>query len=615
MTAKDNAVFEFGDFRLDAGVPSLWRGGELVGAPPKAVETLVQLVAARGEIVSRETLLDTVWKDTFVEEGNINYTISLLRKTLGDKEAIQTVPRRGYRFTHQVREVADSESAVPVGGTVPETSRRWIFISLFTVCVLLLTSFMWIAKWPIVPASERTIRSLAVLPLKNLNADEPDDTFSLGVADLLISRLGSLDRFAVRPIDTVAPFAKSGDDANAFAAKLKVDAVFTGTFRRENDRLLVNARLLDLRDGAQIWSGQFDVAETNVFDLEENLTREIALSISTRLTDTEQRRLAKRGTESTDAYRAYVRGRAILDQRIPNKFERAAAEFARAIALDPTYSLAYSGMADALSRQANQAPAPQSSQIYTKARSYATRAMELDPESSEAFVAIGRVKRLADWDWAGAEQDFQRAIALNPNNADARIFYGQMLGFLGKFDAGLAEIEQAIVINPISAVAIASRLAVLEGKRDIDEALRLAEENLKMSRESTSGLRPVATFSLHKNELARTIELAEEGLAKNLEPRWAWHSLLAAAYSRSLQPDKAADQIVHLEQLAVTDTKALYSLAVNYGELGRTDEAIAALEKCFAQHEERMVWLNVEPRFAPLRSDPRFADLVRRMNL
>ncbi len=621
MQDPQKVIFEFEDFRLDAENSTLWRDGELVQMPPKALETLAQLVAGRGEVVTREKLLDTVWKDTFVEEGNINYTVSLLRKALGNKDAIQTVPRRGYRFTYPVREVvADtngSTSSVPLFDQPAAKQRRWVLALLILVGAVALTSFtMWYSKSPIGPASQRTVNSLAVLPLRNLNSGDSDDTFALSVADLLIARLGSLDKFSVRPIDSVMSFASGDKDPIQFGSKLKVDAVFTGTFTQENGRTRVSARVLDVRDGAQIWAGQFDEAETDIFGLQGRLAEAIALSISLDLTEKEKLLLAKRGTENAEAYRAYVRGRAIFDQRFTDKIAMASLEFQRAMTLDPTYALAYAGMADALSREGNQLTGPDAMNAYSKARSYAQRAIELDPESSEAFVAMGRVRRLADWDWKGSEEDFEKAIALNPNNADAHIFYGQMLGFLGRFDEALIQVERAIAINPISALAISARFAVLESKGDIDEALRLANEHRVFAPESPGAWRPQATFRLHKGDYAGVIEIGENVLQKsNVDQKWAWYSLLARAYSQTDRPDDAQKMLRLLEQSAEGDTKPLYSLAMNYAEMERIDDAIAALEKCYVMHEERMVWLNVEPRFANLRSDPRFRSLVERMNL
>ena len=619
MSDNGKHFLEFEEFRLDCESASLWRSGELVNAPPKAIEILILLATNHGEIVSREELLENVWKDTFVEEGNINYTISLLRKTLGEQEFIQTVPRRGYRFIPEVREVLGNGNlqtdAITAEMSLPP-SRRWVLI-FAVAAVLLLTSFSWwlTNKSGSVPVSERSFKSLAVLPLKNLNKAEPDDTFSAGLNEALISRLGSLDRFSVRPVETVEKFGKSEKDAIIFASSLKADAVFEGTFQNENGRVRVSARVLDVRDGAQIWAGNFDQAEAEIFTLQDKLATQIAQSIGDKLTEKDQKILAKRQTENAEAYRAYVRGRSIFDQKLPDKFEKASAEFQRAITLDPTFSLAYSGLSDSYSRRGNNLSGDLAGEYYSKARAYAQRAVELDPESAEAYVAMGRIRRIRDWDWVGAEQDFRRAIELNPNNADAHLFYGQMLGFLGRFDEALEEIDRAFTINPISIPVTGARYALLESSGNIDKALKLAEENLAIDKENQTTNRAVGTFLFHKGEYARVIEMGESLILKEEQPKFAWYSLLSTAYLRTNQPERAAEMLHELEALSQTDTKALYSLAMNYAERDRTDDAIIALEKCFELREERMVWLKVEPRFADLRSDERFAQIITKMNL
>lgn len=618
MSDNGKHFLEFDEFRLDCESASLWRAGELVNAPPKAIEILILLATNHGEIVSREALLENVWKDTFVEEGNINYTISLLRKTLGEQEFIQTVPRRGYRFIPEVREVSGNgntnEDAIASEMSLPP-SRGWVLISA-VAAVVLLTSFSW---WLTtgsgsVPISERSFKSLAVLPLRNLNKAEPDDTFSAGLNEALISRLGSLDRFSVRPIETVEKFGKSEKDAIVFASSLKADAVFEGTFQNENGRVRVSARVLDVRDGAQIWVGSFDQAEAEIFELQDKLATQIAQSIGDKLTEKDQKILAKRQTENAEAYRAYVRGRSILDQKLPEKFEKAAAEFQRAINLDPTFSLAYSGMADAYSRRGNNLSGDLAGEYYSKARAYAQRAVELDPESAEAYVAIGRIRRIRDWDWAGAEQDFRRAIELNPNNADAHLFYGQMLGFLGRFDEAFEEIDRAFTINPISIPVTGARYALLESSGDIDKALKLAEENLAFDKENQTTNRAVGTFLFNRGEYTRVIEMGESLISKEGQQNFAWYSLLSTAYSRTNQPERSAEMLRRLEELSQTDTKALYSLAVNYSEFGRVDDAIWALNKCLEMREERIVWINVEPRFAGLRRDYRFQEILAKLN-
>lgn len=417
-----------------------------------------------------------------------------------------------------------------------------------------------------------------------------------------------------RPVETVEKFGKSEKDAIAFASELRADAVFEGTFQNENGRVRVSARVLDVRDGAQIWAGNFDQAEAEIFTLQDKLATQIAQSIAFKLTEKDQKILAKRQTENAEAYRAYVRGRSIFDQKLPDKFEKASAEFQRAITLDPTFSLAYSGMADAYSRQGNDLSGDVAGQFFEKARAYARRALELDPESAEAFVASGRIKRIRDWDWAGAEQDFRRAVELNPNNADAHLFYGNMLIFLRRFDEASEEIDRAITINPISVAANGQRFVLLESSGEIDKALALAEERFAIEKENRGAARALGTFLLHKREYARVIEMGESLILKEDQQLFAWYSLMSTAYLRTNQPERAAEMLHRLEDLSQTDTKALYSLAMNYNELDRSDDAIWALERCVDLREERMVWVNVEPRFAGLRRDYRFQKILVKLN-
>ena len=243
MEMSDNVkhFYEFDEFRLDAENHSLWRGGELVQIFPKALEILVLLVGKHGEIVSREELLENVWQDTFVEEANITYTVSQLRKTLGQKKYIQTIPKRGYRFTADVVQSKPSFSRnkplrfadgfTPQGVTL-NAPVRWHFIGIVLLGVLLLTSFA--AWWKFsdrqglsgVSVTKRNIRTVAVLPLKTLTEGEQNKALSVGLTDSLISRLGSLNRFVVRPLNSVKGYAESGEDPLTFGETLKVDAVF-----------------------------------------------------------------------------------------------------------------------------------------------------------------------------------------------------------------------------------------------------------------------------------------------------------------------------------------------------------------------------------------------------
>jgi DNA-binding winged helix-turn-helix (wHTH) protein/TolB-like protein/Flp pilus assembly protein TadD len=623
--SKSNKIkrfYEFEKFRLDSENPSLWRDGELISVPPKVLELLILLVEKRGEIVSREELLETVWKDTFVEEGNINYTVSLLRKTLGGKNFIQTVPRRGYRFAAEINEIIETDSPVPVvpgekSVVVQGNPKRWALAATVLISIFFLTSFTvwWRYYEKDIPLNRRNIKTVAILPLKNLDESDANSSLALGLTDSLINRLGSLNRFVVRPLSAVEKYSQSETDALDFGRKLKVDAILEGTIQTAESRLRVNARLIDARDGSQIWAGIFDENEVDIFVLQDKLSAQVADSITLRLTPVEAQNLKKHYTESAEAYRAYIRGRAILEKRKPEFLEKAIDEFQKAVALDPTFALAYTGFANAFITRGNLLSGETSADAVRKARLYARKALELDPELAEGYVARGRISRIFDWDWDAAEKDFRRAIELNPNYAEAQLGYAQMLSFLGRHDEAMERISKAIKIDPISPPILTAQFAILESRGEIDEGLKRAEEFFQFDKQSPFSKRALGTFLFHKDEHQRLIEMGEKTLSGTEQQEYIWLSLLATAYHRTNQIEKMNKMIERLESIAQNDSKALYSLAKNYGEIGRADDALALLEKCFELREQRMVWLKVEPRFNALRNDSRFQALLQKMQL
>ena len=631
MPSKNGHRYEFGAFRLDSEPPSLWRDESLVPLPPKALEMLLLLVRRREIIVSREELLETVWRDTFVEEGNINYTVSLLRKTLDKDDRgrfIQTVPKRGYRFVADVLEVSANghaenaarnvEVAIPIEQLKPKI--RWHSIGLVLLGVLFVTGFVtWRSlhngKKPSTTAvANRNIRTVAVLPLKTL-ADDGSKSLSLGLTDSLISRLGSLNRFSVRPLSSVRGYAEVDQDPLKFGETLKVDVILEGTLQQTDNGLRANVRLWDLRDGAQLWQGSFDSTEADFFNLQDAVGNGVTQWLYSELQEKDRELLTRRYTNNPEAFRAYVRGRAILDAKNPANFEKAIDEFQKAVALDPTFALAYAGLADASIRQGFNTSGANQEELYTRSKALAQKALDLDAETPEAYAALGTIKRIYDWDWAGAEREFRRAIELNPSYARARLGYALLLSCLGRSDEALVEIKRAMEIDPLSQDVKSGYLTILEGRGEYAEALAQAEENVKFNKEYRRGMRGVATFLFHLSEYPRVIEISEQELTAKNSQEFVWLSLLITAHHRSGQTGKRDERLRQLEEVARTDSKALYALAENYAELGRTNDALAALEKCIEVREERMMWLNVEPRLANLKGNARFDEILRRMNL
>jgi DNA-binding winged helix-turn-helix (wHTH) protein/TolB-like protein/Flp pilus assembly protein TadD len=632
MSNKNGHRYEFGDFRLDSEPPSLWRDERLVSLPPKALEMLLLLVRRRDIIVSREELLNTVWRETFVEDGNINYTVSLLRKVLDkDDKArfIQTVPKRGYRFVADVLEVSangHAEEAVRnVEAAISNEQRqpkiRWHFIGIVLLGVLFVTGFViWRAsderrKLSITAVTNRNIRTVAVLPLKTSAEDEGSKSLSLGLTDSVISRLGSLNRFSVRPLSSVRGYGDAEQDPLKFGQTLKVDVILEGTLHHTGNRLLVNVRLWDLRDGAHLWEGSFDATEADFFKLQDAVATGVTRGLVSELLEKDRELLTKRYTDNPEAFRAYVRGRAILDAKNPDNFEKAIDEFQKAVALDPTFALAYAGLADASTRRGFTTSGASAKEFYATSKALAQKALSLDPETPEAYATLGTVKRIYDWDWAGAERDFRRAIELNPNYGRAYLGYALLLSCLGRGDEALGQIKRAMEIDPLSQDVKSGYLTILEGRGEYAAALAQAQENVKFNKEYRRGMRGVATFLFHLGEYSRVIEISEQELTAKNNQEFAWLSLLVTSHHRSGQNAKRDERLRQLEELAQTDTKALYALAENYAELGRTDDALATLEKCIEVREERMMWLKVEPRLAHLKGNARFDEILRRMNL
>ena len=496
MSNLFNKLYEFEEFRLDAENPSLWREGELVAVSPKALETLILLVEKRGEIVSRENLMETVWKETFVEEGNINYTVSLLRKALGDKKFIQTVPRRGYRFAAEVKEVCEK----------PEN---------------------------IIPVNQ------------------------------------SAENVAPTPSEPKISFARK---------------------QNKNRTVLLAA------------------ASASVLLL--------LLFAFSRQTPSESKPKSNRQAKE-ESMLAYKRGMMILgDKDVEKREQKAIDEFQQAVTLDPTSAIAHTGLAEGLASKAVAATNTQSLETYAKAKIAVEKAFSLDANLFEAYLARGWIRRNGDWDWAGAEADLQRAIEINPNSASAHFRYSQLLANTGRHREALAEIEKAAALDPLSEIILSGHFPLLEAARDFDRALQMAQEYVQSNSENPFARRALATFQYHTGDYRNVIENGEIMFQKSGGKRnFAWLSLLAASYSKAGEPEKADEMLRELELQSRTDKRALYSLAMNYAELGHSEEAISALEKCFETREQRMLWIAVEPRFSNLENDPRFQELVRKMRL
>jgi TolB-like protein/Flp pilus assembly protein TadD len=441
MTTDPKGVYEFGPFKLDLGRRALFRGEELLPLAPKSMDTLSLLMESAGAAVDKATLLSRVWSDTAVEENSLAKAISEIRRALGEEARtaaiIVTVPGHGYRFGAAVNRVRPGNPS----------------------------------------------NRLAVLPLLNLSGNAADEYLAVGLADALITRLSRLQQVVVRPTSAILRFADRERDAVTAARQLDADSVVEGTLRRDGDRFRVTVQLVGARTGAIEWADTFDEKVTDIFALEDVIAERIVAALTLTLTGEEQRSLRKTTTHSGAAYESYLEGRFHWNKRTAEGCERAIACFERAIASDPNYVLAYSGLADAhiaLGIQGIVLSGLSPSATFPQARTAIANALSLDEGVAEVYTSLGQVNFFYDWDFTAAESAYRRSIALNPNYATAHHSYAMALTFLNRQAAAMAEIEQARALEPFSPIINANLGRVLYHARRYEEAIAHLEKTLEL---------------------------------------------------------------------------------------------------------------------------------------
>jgi len=642
MTNGHSTLRAFGNCRLDIRKKLLWDGDRPVQLPLKVVELLCVLVEGRGAVLTKGEIWQDVWNDTFVEETNLTHNIYLLRKALkdlGHGGLIETIPRRGYRFSGEVFELPDEEIVLqrhaltrttveiqdaepsllsaPAGAKTRVFDRRVAFALAFVVLVALLGGgVIWRLQSSLAHTGAAEIRSIAVLPLRSLNESADDKLLSRGIADALITSLGSVNKVRVISTDPIGRDVDAQKEPSEIGREVSVDSVLDGTFQKANGKLRVTLRLIRTSDGAQIWNRSFDESETEIFRLQDAIAGETARSLKWNLSDEEQRRIAKRYTEDHQAYEAYLRGRFFFDKRTHEDYDKAVGEFEQAIRLDPNYALAIAGLADVYALQANYADSRENRDaLYERSRATAIKALQLDETLAEGHTTLAWIRRTHDWDWAGSEAEFKRALELNPNYVNAHQWYALLLTTLGRWDEALTEIQSAHDLEPLSKVVLANYFGMLK-YHDLTRLPSMYEQIKNLETDDKINSRYVIQMSERTGDLAKAIEAGEDYQANHKDgiPNAILVSL-AIAYSRTGETAKAEVMLDHLKQKSKTSTEALYRLAEVHGELGHKDEAIALLQKCLESRDDRMVWLKVETNFDSLRNEPRFRQILGQMNL
>ena len=569
-------TYLFGGFILETGERRLSHDGEHVALAPKAFDLLVALVRRAGRLISKQELLDSVWPESFVEEGILTVHVSALRKALGDHSRppryIETVARSGYRFIAPVTEHATDRRVIP---------GRW---------------------------------SIAVLPSRSpAGGGEGAPLIGLAITDSLIDRLGRFDPVVVRPTGAVHSYRNGADDSAALGRTLQSDAVVESSFERMPDGVRLSARLVRSEDGAALWQGEFADSGGTAAAVAA------ADALASHLGATPHGAAGQGSDETTvaarisrtrpDVYELCGRGRAHLLSASMFEVPKAVEAFQAAVALDPSYAPAHAGLALAHCARAVMRVAPPL-EAYRDARAAALRALAVDDRSADAQVALGDVLIFAEWDWPGGERCLRRALEINPNHLQGRLIYGRLLDALGRSMEALEMKLRAFECDPLSPLVHVQIALCYWNQRRYDDAIEWANKALALDPKHLLAREFLAGAYLKKDDIPRYVaEVIRHGECAGVAPE----SLepLVNAYAAGGR----AGAIHSLRQLSSNLNAPAAAVALFAGMAGEPDTAFALLDRAILERDPILVELAVGPQWDSLRADPRFEQCVARMGL
>ena len=565
----------FGTFEVDLRTGEVRKAGLKIRLQAQPFQVLARLLEHPGEMVTREELQKKLWStDTFVDfDHGVNTAITKIRQALGDSAEnprfVETVARHGYRFIAPVEAV----------GAVREPPLQ--------------------------------IQSIAVLPLENLSRDPEQEYFADGMTEALITDLGKISALRVISRTSVMRYKGTKKPLPEIGRELNVDGIIEGSVVRSGDRIRITANLLHAPTDRHLWAETYERNLRDVLALQREVAQAIANEIKIKLTPQEQARLARARSVNPEAHEAYLKGRYYWNLRTEEGLKKGIEYFQQAIEKDPGYALAYAGLADSyvvLGEWALMAPW----EAFPRAKAAAFKALEMDETLAEAHAPLGTARANYDWDWVGAEKEFKRAIELNPGYATAHNFYAQYLSAMGRHKEAIAEIKRAQELDPLSLQINATGGLVFFFARRYDEAIAECRRTLELN----AGFYPAHLYlglAYEQQKLyAQAISEYQKAVALE-EGNPACSGYLARAYAAVGRRTEALKIISQVRELAKRRYVSPYRIALIYTALGDADQAFAWLEKAY-QERSKLDSLNVDPRNDRLRSDPRFQDLLRRMN-
>jgi TolB-like protein/DNA-binding winged helix-turn-helix (wHTH) protein len=647
--AKPSQVYRFADFEADVRLRQLRKHGTRLKLQGQPFEMLLMLLESPGEVITREEMQRKLWPvDTFVDfEHSLNTSIKKIRQALNDSATepryIETLPRVGYRFIAPVTVTEESAGDFPAlplqapssadgipGTSGAESSPRHSFtgfLGLAFAAVAIaglalafnvgktrdrLTGMLRLSKngAGMASSAKKARRSVAVLPLQNLSADPNQNYFVDGMTDELTTDLAQFGDLRVISRTSAMHYRDGSKTAPQIGKELGVDALVEGSVERVGDRVRIRAQLIDCATDRHLWAQSYDRDMKDVLSMQTEAAREIAEQVRGSVSPQISPHSANPAPVNPDAYEAYLKGRYFWNKRTPDGLNKSIEYFQEAIAKDPSFAAAYAGLADSYSILGSDVlPADVAN---SKARAAASKAIELDPAIAEGHAAMALVKFYYDWNWKQSEEEFRRAIELNPNYATAHQWYSYYLTAMLRFPEAVEQAEAAQQIDPLSLSINTSVATRYRHAGRYDDAVQLNRRTLEMD----PSFLP-AHFSLaavYENQGAQ--QQAIDEYKKVIELRPGDPSALAALayiYARSGQQHEARKIIRQLTDISKQHYVSSFEFATVYAGLDDADSAMLWLEKSYRQRESQMPFIESDERFNSLHSDSRYQNLVHRL--
>ena len=625
MTSDTLPRTRFGPFEVDLRAGELRKHGVRLKLTGQPLEILALLLEQPGQVVTRDELRQKLWPgNTFGDfDHGLNAAVNKLREALGDSaEApryVETLPRRGYRFIARVESPAAEErrprrlSAAEAQGpkrpsppAQPRAYRRPLLIAGAAAAagLVLLMIVAQSRRQSSADDAARSIRSLAVLPFENLSGDADEDYFADGMTDEVISRLSGIGALRVISRTSVMPYRETRDPLPEIARKLRVEGIVEGAVQRSGDRVRITAKLLHAETDRSLWAGTYERDLPDVLRLQSEVASAIAEEVRVRVTPEERTRLGWSRVVDPAAYQHYLRGRFFQGRWNSDK---AAAEFRRAVEADPKHALSWSGLAE--SELYNHPPL----EVMPRAEKAALRAVALAPDLGEAHAVLGLVRTFWNWDWAGAEASFRKAVALDPGSADVRHRFSHVLAATGRLKEAIAQSRQALALDPLSPNVSHYLGRLYYFDHDLDRAVEQLRTAIELDPQNVwAHLFLGLTYEMQGKGDEALRHRMRSAMLGGASPQ-----ILAKLQEASSQLGYAALRlkVLDLEAAQARMPLASSSLSLGYARLGEKEKALYWLEKAFESHTRDLIYLKVEPSYDPLRVDPRFQALLARLKL